>query len=186
MILHHDMQQIQKRGTDQKVPRFFVLIILFAFASVVVPLCAKKKSNVLNSSNRSIVVRQTEAQMVDMPLPVGGVLVPSVNKESTGTLAHQTGTVLIPEETLGKGSVLTYRVVTTRESLVSFYEDEMMRLGWNKLAQSSGDEEILIFESPLKVAIIQMRPEKPKKGWKRNKKIILTLHQTAKETGTEF
>lgn len=170
MILQHCVQQLQKRGTDSKGPRFFVFIISIVLASGVSPIFAKKKSKI-SIDNRSIAARQAEAQMVDMPLPVGGILMSVVTKNGDAT--H--------DNAMGNGSILAYRVTATRDALVRFYENEMMRLGWNKLAQSSGDEELLIFESPLKMAIIQMRPEKPKKGWKRNKKIILTLHETSKE-----
>jgi hypothetical protein len=170
MISQLSVQKLQKRGTDLKVPRFFVFISLVFFISVFFPIVAKKQPKL------SIADRQSEAQMADMPLPVGGVLVPSVTK--IDDVANSNATY--------KGSILTYRVTTTRELLIQFYEEEMIRLGWNKLAQSSGDEEILIFETPSKVAIIQMRPEKQKKGWKRNKKIILTLHELPKENGSDF
>jgi hypothetical protein len=170
MISQLGVQKLQKRGTDQKVPRFFVFISLLFFNTIFFPLVAKKQPKL------SLADRQSEAQMADMPLPVGGALVPAVTKIDD----------VAPSNATCRGSILTYRVTTTRESLVQFYEEEMMRFGWNKLAQSSGDEEILIFESPSKVAIIQMRPEKSKKGWKRNKKILLTLHETSKENGTEL
>jgi hypothetical protein len=191
MISQQGVQQIQKRGTDSKVPRFFVVIFFIVFSGVVSPVFAKKKSKALKS-NRSIIVRQAEAQMADMPLPVGGVLIPVITKtgdvvRNNAVRFNAVGSDNTHESAVSGGRacsdtiILTYRITATRESLIRFYEEEMMRLGWNKLVQSSGDEELLVFESPLQVAIIQMRPEKPKKGWKRNKKIILTLHETAKE-----
>ena len=170
MISQLSVQKLQKRGTDLTVPRFFMFISLVFFTTVFSSIVAKKQPKL------SLADRQSEAKMADIPLPVGGVLVPAVVKIDDVANSNATR----------KGSILTYRITTTRESLVQFYEEEMMRLGWNKLAQSSGDEELLVFESPLKVAVIQMRPEKPKKGWKRNKKILLTLHETSKENGTEF
>lgn len=194
MMVHQGAQKLQKRGTDSKIPRFFVFLLIGSCVCVFSG-CSKKQSQVpmahrlaagpsvehcsvdhRSVDHRSMVnrtttdhvlsVRQREASMADIPLPVGGVLVPTVTSQQNSS---------------SRSSILTYCVTTKHESLVRFYEQEMMRLGWNKRAQSSGEEELLVFESPLKMAIIQMRPEKPHKGWKLNKKIILTLHETSKE-----
>ena len=172
MIAQQSVVKIQRRGTT-KAPRLFVWIIIFLSATVLSAFAKKKPS-------LSLVDRQSEAQMVTIPLPVGGVFVP-VKKDSVG---H--GDAVATHDNAGKGSVLTYSVTTKHDELVSFYEEEMMRLGWNKLAQSSHDEEILIFESPSKIAIIEMRPETPKKGWKRSKKIIVKLHELTKEKEAGF
>jgi hypothetical protein len=194
MISQLSVQKLQKRGTDSKVPRFFVQVFI-VFMVGMLPACSKKQSktsmNYSSMDHRSmgrsstvqplLTARQREAHMVDIPLPVGGVLLPELSAMADAISSHAVGSKYAPERALSTRSILTYRVATTREALVRFYEDEMMRLGWNKLAQSSGDEELLVFESPLNMAIIQMRPEKPKKGWKRNKKLILTLHETSKE-----
>lgn len=166
MISQHSVQKIQKRGTGFKVPRFFVVLVLVVSCASF-SLYAKKKK----ISHRTMADRQAEAHLVDMPFPVGGVLLPAHNKDKSEP---------------NSSAILTYCVSTTREALIRFYEKEMIRLGWNKLAQSSGDEELLIFETPSKIAIIQMRPKKIKKGWKQNKKIILTLHETSKEDTISF
>jgi len=185
MISHQDMQQVQKRGTGSKVPRFFVLMVMIFIAGIL-PACSKKKSEDLINRHApqvcSLATRQSEARMIDIPLPVGGEFVSECSSLANEARSRTEDSKLSRESVLNKWSALTYRVSLTRETLIRFYESEMMRLGWNKLAQSSGEEEMLVFENPLKVSIIHLSRDKQKKGRKYTTKIVLKLYEMVKAT----
>lgn len=163
----HDSIKIEKSGIAQAVPLFVCCGLIL----LVTPLWAVKKQAQAVSALAKLSDREREAACGDLPLPVGGVLQPAVSSDT---------------DEKNSGCSLTYRVKISREEATSFYEQGMMQLGWHKIAHKRGAEDVLVYETPRKIALVGLRPEKAKKGWKRNKRLILTLQELPKEQEAEL
>jgi hypothetical protein len=128
---------------------------------------SKKKKSVVP---KTVADREREAVFCDIPLPVGGVLQVDAPDVADG---------------LCKGQTLTYLVEESREEITEFYERGMMQLGWHNIAHSRGSEDALVYETPTKIALVVLRPFKPKKGWS-SPKILVTLHEVSKKQEAEL
>lgn len=58
------------------------------------------------------------------------------------------------------GTYFSYTVPVDRNDAVTFYEQEMERLGWRLFSRFDHDEILLNFEKPTKVCSISLRPQK--------------------------
>lgn len=150
MLAEKTLQRLKKRGTVM-VPRFFVYLLVSSI--VFLPACTKRRVPL------SVADKRREALMHGMPLPVGGTLLPLAGRVST---PH------------AEQSIVRYKVPSSRETVQRFYDKEMMRLGWHKKAQSSQGQDIMVFESPTHIALVQIAPEK-------KNHVMLTLHRLVKE-----
>lgn len=113
--------------------------------------CTHKKELISSAS------RMQEASMSQLPLPVGGTLLPSRSNA---------------------GSVIVYAVSADRNSLSAYYEKEMVRLGWRKVTQYRGLETLLIYENPLSIALIKIEDARSRRN---SKSLILSLYKLSKE-----
>ena len=96
-----------------------------------------------NSYNSIDSLRQQEARLIDIPVPVHA------------DPLNFNGNQLNGEE---KDSlVLAYRVYSTKQDVRSFFVLEMERLGWNMIADIEGLESLLVFIKPTKVCTVSMR-----------------------------
>lgn len=88
-------------------------------------------------------VRQQEARLTDIPIPLNAKPVPKRfwvdEKESAGVM-------------------LVYMVSASPQEIVSFYSQEMERFGWDQTAYFNAHEHLLIFEKPGRVCSLSLRP----------------------------
>ena len=110
-------------------------------------LCASSWIN-KNVQNGDYDVRQQEARLIDIPIPI--------HADSLG----------IHEQQLTDGNsdslVLAYRVHLKQPDIRSFFEIEMERLGWNMMANIQDVESLLVFVKPAKVCTVSLRNNYPK------------------------
>lgn len=152
-------------GKRLAVPLFFC----FFFSCFLVEA---KDAKTMRIKNKSIEEREREASFSDMPLPVGGV----VQKAVAGGKNES--------ETDGNKSI-TYLVASSYEKLAQFYERGMVQLGWHRISHNHGSEDVAVYETPTKIALVIMRPYKPKKGW-RSSKYFISLYEMNKEQEAIF
>lgn len=127
--------------------KWMFLSIIFLFS----PGCSKQDSAL--SKGRLVdkqqamcgsdFVRQQEARLTDVPIPLNAKPIPERcwidEKESAGVM-------------------LTYVVSTSPQEIVSFYVQEMERFGWDQTAYFNAHEHLLIFEKPGRVCSLSLRP----------------------------
>lgn len=103
-------------------------------------LATRQKDGVLRDID---FVRQQEARLTDVPIPLNAKPVPQSfwvdEKESAGVM-------------------LTYTVSVPPHEIVSFYSQEMERFGWDHVASFDAHEYLLIFEKPGRVCSVSLRP----------------------------
>lgn len=101
-----------------------------------------------NSHDDGYDVRQQEARLIDIPIPI--------HADSLG----------FHEQQLTDGDsdslVLAYRVHLKQSDIRSFFEIEMERLGWNMMANVFDVESMLVFIKPTKVCTVSLRNNYPK------------------------
>ena len=101
-----------------------------------------------NVQNGDYDVRQQEARLIDIPIPI--------HADSLG----------FHEQQLTDGNsdslVLAYRVHLKQPDIRSFFEIEMERLGWNMIANVQDVESLLVFAKPSKVCAVSLRNNHPK------------------------
>ncbi len=91
-------------------------------------------------------IRQLEAKLTDIPLPVSCTPLPEYYN------------------TTSERVVLGYRTPLSVDEAGSFYINEMERLGWWCGKQFSGYETLLSFEKPDRVCAVSIRPNRKKKA----------------------
>lgn len=88
-------------------------------------------------------VRQQEARLIDIPIPI--------HADSLG----------FHEQQLTDGNadslVLAYRVHLKQSDIRIFFEIEMERLGWDMMANVQDVESLLVFVKPTKVCTVSLR-----------------------------
>lgn len=93
-------------------------------------------------------VRQQEARLIDIPIPI--------HADSLG----------FHEQQLTDGNsdslILAYRVHLKQQDILSFFEIEMERFGWNMIANVQDVESLLVFVKPTKVCTVSLRNNHPK------------------------
>lgn len=95
------------------------------------------------SQQSSYEVRQQEARLIDIPIPI--------HADSLGLSDYQ---VTDAEK---DSFMLAYRVHLKLPDISNFFEIEMERLGWNLIAFMSDVESMLVFIKPSKVCSISVR-----------------------------
>lgn len=132
-------------GVNVKKWLFFGSIFLFS------PGCSKQDSALSKdrlADQQQVMyendfVRQQEARLTDVPIPLNAKPVPKRFWIDEGESA---------------GVMLTYVVSTSPQEIVSFYSQEMERFGWDQTACFNAHEHLLIFEKPGRVCSISLRP----------------------------
>lgn len=122
-------------------------LLLFGIIFLFFPSCTKQKNASLNQSCDRLcdadIVRQQEARLTDIPIPLNAKPVPNCfwmdEKESAGVM-------------------LGYRVTASLQEIVSFYSQEMERFGWDNVVCFDAHEHLLVFEKPGRVCSISLRP----------------------------
>ena len=104
--------------------------------------CKKQAKRTQVKSVNSLNVQEHEARLFDIPVPVCA--------ES----------LLQEQDYNPKNFVLVYKVDSSVDELVGFYEKQMERLGWKKLAKSNQQEANLLFEKPSKICLVSIRSNK--------------------------
>lgn len=96
-----------------------------------------------SSRERAYSIRQREAQLIDVAIPINAV--------SLG--CHEDQLANTDKDSL----VLAYRVYLKSHDIKSFFMLEMERLGWNMIARVDNIESLLVFSKPTKVCTISLR-----------------------------
>ncbi|MCX5922278.1 MAG: hypothetical protein NTX86_03045 [Candidatus Dependentiae bacterium] len=104
-----------------------------------------------------------EAKLDDIPIPLSAFLQSYDPKKSS---------------TLVDSIMLTYTVFLSRNDIMLFYDREMERLGWQKLAFVNDEEALLLFSKPTKVCSISLRSNSDER-----KGIIMVIITGKKEIG---
>jgi len=105
------------------------------------------KSGEEQSSPDFSFIREQEARLMDIPLPLDGEALPAYfleNKDSFPTTS------------------LAYQSSVPRADLLVFYKEEMERFGWKKKSESDLLEVFLYFEKPERFCAISLRPSPTK------------------------
>lgn len=112
---------------------------------IILPSCYRDKAHQSAKSahykTKKKVVEQ-EAQLIDVPVPIGSQLVNSDAQEGLFSLT----------------TLLTYKLSLAPDRVAAFYQQEMERLGWQYGARFSGAEWLLYFEKPDRFCVISLRP----------------------------
>jgi len=114
---------------------------------IVALICFLITGCIKESKKGAIDVRECEARLVDIAIPLE-------SKPIRKLLSQQT---------------FVYAIKKTREEIVSFYEQEMERLGWDLLAADSNQETLLIFNKPHRVSTVSIR------GSGKRKQVYITV-----------
>ena len=85
-------------------------------------------------------IKRQEAKLTDIPIPVASKPIKEYCSSENGTI------------------ILGYHSSVSIEDLISFYQHEMERFGWEYGAQLKGNEVLLNFEKPNRVCSISIRP----------------------------
>ena len=96
--------------------------------------------------------QELEAKLIDIPIPLS----------AKPLLDYYTAGSDLPIDLLG------YNVSMELEDVLKFYEHEMERLGWQRLAFCTGFETLLTFSKPDRLCSISIRPQSTKFGKSRN------------------
>lgn len=114
-------------------------------ALCMLPACrqegSKKNSSAAQVTKRKRVIEQ-EAQLVDVPVPIGAQAVSADAQEGL----------------FSSTSMLTYTTQQVPDRLAEFYRQEMERLGWQHGARFNGAEQLLYFEKPGRFCVVSIRP----------------------------
>lgn len=126
----------------------------FFFICFVIPACSHKyssrdvKSAVIEKTDsvkkKKILsfaedVRLQEAKLSDIPMLFNAVPLPDYYNDLDGNI------------------MLGYQSNSSREYVIDFYDKEMERLGWHKIAFFHGHESLFYFEKPKRLCIISIR-----------------------------
>jgi hypothetical protein len=129
-------------------------LLVFSIIFLVAPGCGKRDNAFFytdrfvnkkkcDNTNDSDFVRQQEARLTDISVPLNAKSIPNGfwvdEKESAGVM-------------------LTYVVSLSLQQIASFYSQEMERLGWDQTVSFDAHEQLLIFEKPGRVCSILLRP----------------------------
>lgn len=108
----------------------------------------KKTQNVSLLSGQEIdLIKQQEAKLIDIPIPLNACPVPYYFADVSNR---------------GQELSLAYESTMSSDDLVLFYTQEMERLGWKKAASIHTVETLLYFEKPDRFCVISLRPESEK------------------------
>lgn len=103
-------------------------------------LIAEEKNTAMRTSD----FVQQEARLTDVPIPLNAKPIPQYlwidDKESAGVMLAY----IIP--------------ASARNTIVSFYSQEMERFGWEQIAFFNAPEQLLIFQKPGRICSISLRP----------------------------
>lgn len=109
---------------------------------------SKKKITLpMNIDGTLAIVREQEARLSDIPVPLEAVPFPYVVDDSL-TTQHM---------------MLGYDCKIDYEAVINFYDQEMERNGWQKAAEYKGFESLLNFTKPQRFCSISIRPRLDKK-----------------------
>lgn len=133
------------------------LAIIICFLSLLLPACARKKSRafsfsvahsepqVLSEAQRAqslALLRDWEATLLDIPFPLGAMPVTQEYAKNSETKGQH---------------FLAYTTLLAESNLIAFYEQEMERLGWQKMVVLPDFETMLIFSKPDRICSISLR-----------------------------
>ena len=134
--------------------RTFVTIF---FLSLLLPSCARKKSKPFSFSaahseqavfseaqhaQSLALLHEWEATLLDIPFPLGALPIAQEYAKSQAAKGQH---------------FLAYTTVLSESDLIAFYEQEMERLGWQKMVVLSDFETMLIFSKPDRICSISLR-----------------------------
>jgi len=107
------------------------------------PCNTQIKSGEDSSSPDFSFIREQEARLMDIPLPLDAEPLPVYFLENKDVVSTTS---------------LAYKSMVLREDLLTFYQEEMERCGWQKKAESDLLEVFLYFEKPERFCSISLRP----------------------------
>ncbi len=132
-------------------------LAIIVFLSLLLPACARKKSRsfsfsvahsepqVLSENQRAqslALLRDWEATLLDIPFPLGAMPVAQEYAKNSETKGQH---------------FLAYTTILSESDLIAFYEQEMERLGWQKMVVLPDFETMLIFSKPDRICSISLR-----------------------------
>ncbi|MDZ4153106.1 hypothetical protein, partial [Methylicorpusculum sp.] len=131
-------------------------LAMICFFSLFLPACARKKSKSLSfvggfeqhaqsdgqRAQSLALLREWETTLLDLPFPLGAL---PLSREHI-------------QESVSSGQIfLAYTVALSAPDLTTFYEQEMERLGWQKMVVLPDFETTLIFAKPDRICSISLR-----------------------------
>jgi len=130
--------------------------------------CTKTKTNKINKTNNqnksnlntqdfAELVRQNEAKLSDIPIPFNSEPI----KDYFGFFAEE------------KKIIMGYKNYTKDLDIVTFYNQEMERLGWKNIAFFNGPETLMIFEKPSRLCSILLGESSRTRKAREHIKIII-------------
>ncbi len=132
-------------------------LAIICFLSLLLPACARKKSksfsfsvvhsepHVLSETQRAqslAVLHDWEATILDIPFPLGAMPVTQEYAKNSAAKGQH---------------FLAYTTTLSESDLIVFYEQEMERLGWQKMVVLPDFETMLIFSKPDRMCSISLR-----------------------------
>ncbi len=107
-----------------------------------------KKVKQTNQENAKDFMRQQEAKLVDIPVPLGSV--PCV--------ANYHISEYVPEQAHADEVMLAYDSQLSLSDIKDFYKQEMERLGWCNIATYEQSESLFLFKKPDRLCAVSVRP----------------------------
>lgn len=157
-------------------------LIMICFFSLFLPACARKKSKLLSCvggfeqhahsevqrAQSLALLREWETTLLDIPFPLGALPLSREHIQESGSSGQ---------------NFLAYTVALSAPDLTTFYEQEMERLGWQKMAALPDFETMLIFAKPDRICSISLRAaDDESKGKENSLEFTLVVLSIGKKT----